>query len=161
MQDSIAEAVDRQKKNADKNERANILSFNGGDLVLLSTVNLRQHIVTNVGSNKLLPKFIGPFRVLRRIGNAYTIKLPRKMRAHPTFYFGRLRPYHQYGTSSGEEIPCARASPNDTISPSLKLGYLPAKPRDILTSFPHLVANRTLYPLILKLFKTNAVLSFY
>ena len=41
VQDSIAEAVDRQKKNADKNGRANVLSFNEGDLVLLSTVNLR------------------------------------------------------------------------------------------------------------------------
>ena len=40
VQDYIAEAVDRQKKNADKNGRANVLSFNEGDLVLLSTVNL-------------------------------------------------------------------------------------------------------------------------
>ena len=54
---SIAEAVGRQKKNTDKNGRANVLSFNEGDLVLLSTVNLPRHIVTNVGSNKLLPKF--------------------------------------------------------------------------------------------------------
>ena len=116
VQDYIAEAVDRQKKNADKNGRANVLSFNEGDLVLLSTVNLPRHIVTNVGSNKLLPKFIGPFRVPRRIGNAYTIELPRKMRTHPTFYFGLLRLYHQYETSSGEEIPCAQASPRDTCA---------------------------------------------
>ena len=40
VQDSIAEAVDLQKLNADKNERANVLLFNIGDLVLLSTVNL-------------------------------------------------------------------------------------------------------------------------
>ena len=39
-QDSIAEAVDRQKRNADKNGRANVLLFNEGDLVLLSRVNL-------------------------------------------------------------------------------------------------------------------------
>ena len=51
------------------------------NLVLISTVNLPRQIVTNVGSNKLLPKFIGPFRVLRRLGNAYTIELPRKMHA--------------------------------------------------------------------------------
>ena len=73
VQDSIADAVDRQKKNADKNGRANVLLFNEGDLVLLSTVNLPRHVVTNVGSNKLRPNFIGPFRVLRRRGNAYTI----------------------------------------------------------------------------------------
>ena len=71
VQDSIAEAVDRQNKNADKNGRANVLSFNQGDLVLLSTVNLPRHIVTKVGSNKLLPKFIGPFRVLHHLGNTY------------------------------------------------------------------------------------------
>ena len=70
VQDSIAEAVDRLKKNADKNGRANVLLFNEGDLVLLSMVNPPRHIVSNVGSNKLLPKFIGPFRVLHRMGNA-------------------------------------------------------------------------------------------
>uniref|UniRef100_A0AAV1V2W6 Chromo domain-containing protein n=1 Tax=Peronospora matthiolae TaxID=2874970 RepID=A0AAV1V2W6_9STRA len=30
------------------------------------------------------------------MGNAYTIELPRKMRTHPTFNVGRLRPYYQY-----------------------------------------------------------------
>ena len=59
--------------------------------------------MTNVGSSKLLTKYIGPFRVLRRQGNAYTIELPRRMRIHPTFYVGRLRPYCQYELSSDNE----------------------------------------------------------
>uniref|UniRef100_A0AAV1TXS6 Uncharacterized protein n=1 Tax=Peronospora matthiolae TaxID=2874970 RepID=A0AAV1TXS6_9STRA len=96
VQDSIADALDRQKKNADKHGRANFLSFDIGDLVLLSTVNLPKRTVTNVCSSKLLPRYIGPFRVLRRMSNAYTIELPLKMRTHPTFYVGRLRPYYQY-----------------------------------------------------------------
>ena len=95
VQDSIAYAVDRQKRNADKNGRANVHSFVEGDLFLLSTVNLPRHVVTNVVSSKQLPKYIGPFRVLRRQGNAYTIELPRKMRTHPTFYVERHRPYCQ------------------------------------------------------------------
>ena len=66
--------------------------------------------MTNVGSSKLLPKYIGPFRVLRRLGNAYTIELPRKMRTHPTFYVGRLKPYHQYEAYSVEEPLCVQAS---------------------------------------------------
>ena len=103
VQDSIANAVDRQKRNEDKHGRANDLSFKVNDLVLLLTVNLPKRVVTNVGSNKLLPKFIGPFRVLHRRGNAYTIELPRKMRTHPTFYVGRLRPYHQFAVSSADE----------------------------------------------------------
>ena len=91
MQDSIANAVDRQKRNADGHGRANFLLFNVGDLVLLSTVNLPKHVVTNVGDSKLLPKYIEPFRVLHRKCNAYTIELPRRMSTHPTFYVGRLR----------------------------------------------------------------------
>ena len=66
----------------------------------MSTVNLPKHAVTNVGSSKLLSKYIGPFRVLRRMGNAYTIKLPRRMRTYPTFYVGRLRPYYQCEAAS-------------------------------------------------------------
>uniref|UniRef100_A0AAV1TWJ3 Chromo domain-containing protein n=1 Tax=Peronospora matthiolae TaxID=2874970 RepID=A0AAV1TWJ3_9STRA len=43
------------------------------------------------------------------MGNAYTIELPRKMRAHPTFYVGRLRPYYQYEpVSRCEEHLCGR-----------------------------------------------------
>uniref|UniRef100_A0AAV1TC80 Tf2-1-like SH3-like domain-containing protein n=1 Tax=Peronospora matthiolae TaxID=2874970 RepID=A0AAV1TC80_9STRA len=84
VQDSIADALDRQKRNADKHGRANVLSFDKGDLVLLSTINLPKHAVTNVVSSKLLPRYIVSFRVLRLMGNAYTIELPRKMRTHPT-----------------------------------------------------------------------------
>uniref|UniRef100_A0AAV1VDT2 Uncharacterized protein n=1 Tax=Peronospora matthiolae TaxID=2874970 RepID=A0AAV1VDT2_9STRA len=66
----IADALDRQKRNADKHGRTKILSFIEADLVLLSTVNLPKHAVKNVGSSKLLPRYIGLFRVLRRMGNA-------------------------------------------------------------------------------------------
>uniref|UniRef100_A0AAV1T8B0 Uncharacterized protein n=1 Tax=Peronospora matthiolae TaxID=2874970 RepID=A0AAV1T8B0_9STRA len=52
VRDSVADALDRQKRNADKHGRANVLSFDEGDLVLLSTLNLPKHAVTNVGSNK-------------------------------------------------------------------------------------------------------------
>jgi RNase H-like domain found in reverse transcriptase/Reverse transcriptase (RNA-dependent DNA polymerase)/Integrase zinc binding domain/Retroviral aspartyl protease/Chromo (CHRromatin Organisation MOdifier) domain len=96
VQDSIAFAMDKQKQNADKNGRVNTFSFNVGDLVLLSTSTLPTHAITSSGSSKLLPKFIGPFKVLKRVHDAYTLDLPRKMRTHPTFYVGRLRPYHSH-----------------------------------------------------------------
>ena len=67
VQESIADAVDRQKRNADKNGRANVLLFDESDLFLLSAVNIVRHMVTNVGSNLLLPRFIGRFRVLHRL----------------------------------------------------------------------------------------------
>ncbi|CAI5738235.1 unnamed protein product [Peronospora farinosa] len=115
VQDSIAEAVDKQKRNADNNRKANAQTFIEGDLVLLSTVNLPKHVVTNVGSNKLLPRYIDPLRVLRRLGNAYTIEFPRRMRTHHTFYVGRLRPYVQYAASSnGEDSHYSQESPSDS-----------------------------------------------
>ena len=100
---SIAYDMDRQIRRADKNERANEHIFVEGDLVLISRVNPPRHVVTNVGSSKLLPTYIGPFRVLRRQGTAYTIELPSRMRTLPTFYVGRLRPYCQYDPSSDDK----------------------------------------------------------
>ena len=66
VQNFIANAVNRQKRNAEKHVKSNALLFNVGNLVLLSTVNLPEHVVTNVGSSKLLLKYIGLFRVLHR-----------------------------------------------------------------------------------------------
>ena len=56
VQVSIANVVDRQKRNADKNGRSNVLLLIVSHLVLLSTVNLPRHVATNVGSRLLLPK---------------------------------------------------------------------------------------------------------
>ena len=118
-----------------------IFLFDKGDLVLLSTVNLPRHTVTSAGSNNLLSKFIGPFRVLRRLGNAYTIDLPCKMRTHPrsmavslghNISTGLLPAKKSFALKHLQAILVLAVL---TISTSLKFGYLPAKPRDILTSF--------------------------
>uniref|UniRef100_A0AAV1UFC5 Uncharacterized protein n=1 Tax=Peronospora matthiolae TaxID=2874970 RepID=A0AAV1UFC5_9STRA len=61
IQDSIADALERRKRKADKHGRANVLLLNEGGLVFLSSVILPKHAVTNVGSSKSLPKYIGPF----------------------------------------------------------------------------------------------------
>ena len=145
IQDSIANAVDRQKRNADKNGRANVLSFKVNDLVVLSTVNLPKHVVTNVGSNKLLPKYIGPFRVLHRQGNAYTIELPRRMRTHPTFHVGRLRPYCQYAASyEGEDnFPSQEPQPGSCVRESVVVTDSAAKrSRRTSPDFPSRVPTR-------------------
>lgn len=104
VQDAIADAGDRQKKQADKQGRTNTESFKEGDLVLLSTWNMPESIVSTQGSNKLMPKYIGPFRVLQVHGQAYTIDLPTRLRTHPTFYVGRLKPYRSQ-TSMSSEYP--------------------------------------------------------
>ena len=103
VQVSIANAVDRQKRNTDKNGRSNMLLLIVSRLVLLSTVNLPRHVVTNVGSSELLPKYTGSCRVVHRQGNAYTIKQSRRTRTPPTFHVGRLLPYRRYVVYSERE----------------------------------------------------------
>jgi len=68
------------------------MQFKKGDLVGLSTKNLR----LKVPSRKLAPKFIGPFRVLNPVGsNAYRLALPHQYaRLHNVFPVSLLEPWH-------------------------------------------------------------------
>ncbi|KAG3151962.1 hypothetical protein C6341_g16371 [Phytophthora cactorum] len=80
VQDVIAASMDRQKPNADN---------------LLRTCHNMQLLISEQAS-KLALRFIGPFTVLERGGNAYTMDIPSSMRLHPTFYVVRLKPYTQH-----------------------------------------------------------------
>ncbi|KAG2762284.1 hypothetical protein Pcac1_g25942 [Phytophthora cactorum] len=95
-QDAIAASVDRQKLNADNVGRGNRNEFEKGSLVLLATQNLPRYAVSDFGASKLAPRFSGPFTMLERHGNTYTLDIPFSMRLHPTFYVGRLKPYTQH-----------------------------------------------------------------
>ncbi|GMF63512.1 unnamed protein product [Phytophthora fragariaefolia] len=95
-QAGIAASVDRRKLNAANNDRGNTNEFKVGSLVLLATQNLAKHAVSDFGASKLAPRFIGPFTVLAKHGNLYTLDMPPSMRLHPTFYVGRLKPYAQH-----------------------------------------------------------------
>ncbi|CAI5712991.1 unnamed protein product [Hyaloperonospora brassicae] len=59
-------------------------------VVVLDTMD---GVVSAVFKTKLRPRFIGPFTVVAKKGLAYTLNLPRKLRTHPVFYVGLLKPY--------------------------------------------------------------------
>ena len=119
VRDAIALAIDKQKEQADKKGRKNKNIFTVGSLVLLSTALLPTHAISNLGSNKLLPRYIGPFKVLKKKGDAYTIDLPTSMRTHPTFYVGRLKEYIRYSPSSSRLLARDVApSPGEACDPS-------------------------------------------
>jgi hypothetical protein len=88
VRDAIAMAGDKQKENADKRSRKNMETFKVGERVLLSVTGITAHAVTNLGANKLLPRYIGPFRVVAALGDAYTLDIRTAMRLHPAFYVG-------------------------------------------------------------------------
>ena len=88
--ENIEKAQARQVRYVDEHRRD--LSFNVDDRVLLSTENLRSGVI--VGAPKLLPKFIGPYRIKRVISrNAYELELPSTMRIHPVFHIHLLKPF--------------------------------------------------------------------
>ncbi|XP_022852065.1 uncharacterized protein LOC111373722, partial [Olea europaea var. sylvestris] len=83
---------DRQKSYADR--RRKDLSFNVGDKVFLKVAPMKG--VLRFGKKgKLQPRFIGPFEILQKVGNAaYRIALPPDLSAiHNVFHVSMLRQY--------------------------------------------------------------------
>ncbi|GMF50673.1 unnamed protein product [Phytophthora fragariaefolia] len=89
----MAESQDKQKEHADAKGRSNVNCYEVGDLVLLNAKNLPTYAVSAVFKTKLRPRIIGPFKVVTKKGQAYTLNLPKKMRTHPVFYVGLFKPY--------------------------------------------------------------------
>ena len=85
--------MDKQKANADIRGRKNMCIFSKGDRVLLSTEDLQDSAVTNLGASKLAPRFIGSFTGLKAIGDAYTLDIPTSLRLHPKYYVGWPKQY--------------------------------------------------------------------
>ena len=113
MRDDIANAVDKQKASADKHGRTNHEKFTIGDDVLLSTTGIQDTSITNVGGNKLAPRFIGPFKVNKVMGDAYTLNSATAMRLHPTFYVGRLKRYHPSLLPTQADVSGAHSAAHD------------------------------------------------
>ena len=83
---------DRQKSYADN--RRKDLAFEVGDHVFLK-VSPTKGVVRFGKRGKLNPRFIGPFEILKRVGNvAYQLALPPTLDSiHPVFHVSMLRKY--------------------------------------------------------------------
>ena len=92
-----------QKRYADA--RCRDINYNGGNLVLLATKNLCLQ-----GPRKLQVRFVGPFRVLQRIGETtYKLDLSGEchrqalQNIHDIFHVSLLRPHQDNGL--GTDVP--------------------------------------------------------
>ncbi|KAJ9521987.1 hypothetical protein QJQ45_024878 [Haematococcus lacustris] len=91
----LAEAVqtkDNRHLNAYANQDRRKVHYKVGQMVLLSTKNMR---LRPGKARKLLPRFVGPFKVLDLVGQvAVSLQLPVSMsRLHPVFHVSLIKPY--------------------------------------------------------------------
>uniref|UniRef100_A0A8C5MZQ5 Uncharacterized protein n=1 Tax=Leptobrachium leishanense TaxID=445787 RepID=A0A8C5MZQ5_9ANUR len=88
IQSALQKASLAHKKFADRHRRPGP-SYVPGRRVWLST----RHIKLRVPSHKLAPRFIGPYRVLRRINPvSYALELPKSLRIPNSFHTSLLKP---------------------------------------------------------------------
>ncbi|KAD4982100.1 hypothetical protein E3N88_18771 [Mikania micrantha] len=90
IRERLKAARDRQKSYADRRRKA--LEFNIGDKVLLK-VSPWKGVVRFGKKGKLSPRYVGPFKILKRIGLvAYQLELPVEMAGvHDVFHVSNLR----------------------------------------------------------------------
>jgi hypothetical protein len=106
----ISKAQARQQKYADQHRRA--LTFQVGDLVLLSTEHLKL-VDSHRRTPKLTEKYIGPFKVKRVVGaNAYELDLPPGLKIHPVLNITKLKAYRE-----GVEVNPHRPAPHSRPAP--------------------------------------------
>jgi len=93
---ALQAAQNRQKAYADTKRRE--LSFSAGDWVLLNTKNIRIKGPPD-GARKLTPRWIGPFKILAKVGKvAYRLEFPESMnRIHSVFHVSLMKPYKSDG----------------------------------------------------------------
>nr|GEY24356.1 putative reverse transcriptase domain-containing protein [Tanacetum cinerariifolium] len=87
------EIMDREKSYADLKHKP--MEFQVGDKVMLK-VSPWKGVVRFGKRGKLNPRYVGPFKVLERIGDvAYKLDLPKELsRVHNTFYMSNLKKCH-------------------------------------------------------------------
>ncbi|KAI3746046.1 hypothetical protein L6452_08464 [Arctium lappa] len=90
IRERMKAAQDRQKSYADRRRRP--IEFSVGDMVMLK-VSPWKGVLRFKKHGKLSPRFIGPFKILERVGKqAYRLELPEELTGiHDVFHVGYLR----------------------------------------------------------------------
>ena len=90
IRERLKVAQDRQKSYADKRRKP--IEFQVGDKVMLK-ISPWKGVVRFGKRGKLSPRYIGPYRIIRKVGEvAYKLELPEELQGiHNTFHVSNLR----------------------------------------------------------------------
>nr|GEY66000.1 hypothetical protein [Tanacetum cinerariifolium] len=130
--EKLREARSRQNSYADKHRRD--LEFQVGDHVFLKVSPFRGVKCFGI-KGKLSPRFIGPFKILERIGEvSYRLALPPQLsHVHNVFHVSLLRGYHYHPLH-------VTSYPFDQIQPDMSLSE---EPESILDRQERVMRNKT------------------
>jgi len=89
---ALGRAQADMKKYADK-KRSDVEEYKVGDLVMLSTKNLKYQMVGR-RTEKLMERFVGPYKIKKIVSsNAVELELPSTVKIHPVVNISRIRRY--------------------------------------------------------------------
>ena len=98
--ENLQRSVGLQQKYYDRKHRD--IHYNVGDLVLLSTRNLKMKGTPG----KLQRRFVGPFQVIETIGQqAYKLSLPEDWKFHPMFHVSLLKDWRTASLQEDQPVP--------------------------------------------------------
>ncbi|XP_059068313.1 uncharacterized protein LOC131858861 [Cryptomeria japonica] len=138
LKDNLHHAQNQQKIYADRKRTER--TFEVGDFVFLRLQPYKQASIKKSGAEKLKPRFYGPYKVLRRIGEvAYEIELQKNSKIHNVFHVSRLKKV------LGQQVnPCIELPPLDDE------GKLMLEPEVILDKRERSLRNRTILEYLVK-----------
>ena len=85
MRDNLQVAQNQQKQYADQHRMER--QFQVNDLVYLRLQPYKQTTIKGKGSENLKPRFYGPYKVIRKVGEvAYQVELPMGSKIHSVFH---------------------------------------------------------------------------
>ena len=104
LKDNMATAQNQQKLYVDRGRVER--QFEVGDLVYLRLQPYRQSTLKQKGAEKLKPRFYGPYKVIRRVGQvAYELELPQRNKIHNIFHVSCLKKALGQHVTVTEELP--------------------------------------------------------
>lgn len=138
LKENIAKAQNQQKQYAD--QKGTERHFEVGDMVYLMLQPYRQSTLRKSGLEKLKPRYYGPFRILRRVGEvAYELELPAESRVHNVFHVSRLKKAFEH-----------RVVPSAVLPPLDDEGKLILVPESILEYRERQLRRRTIREYLVK-----------